>query len=702
MLTTYTLDGQQTVFQFNWPYLDRSHIMVTVNLAARPFKFIDDHTISVKSLFGEPLPAGETLKIFRVTPDLDAFAEFKDAANLSSTDLNRARLQCLYLIQERSGGLGGSVGHAVQLLVNEIETISGALDTLAFSQGLLTAGLETLDDLGSKIDKVENEGTALQEAIDKAIEDMDTATSTLNQRMTDVEAHQSNLAAQVTTTTTTLVNNDQLLASQITSLSARVDGIDLNGDGDTTDPGEDLENLAASLIISAIAEAKDGVATAKRIDTLQAEAGGALALLQVEQLARASADQALASQITALQAEIGDNLAQVLEEMSATVDAVDGKVTGLQAQYTLKTSVTRADGKAVMAGIGLASTANSDYTGSEIVLMADKLVFADPNTPDGALKPMFIAGSVDGSPTFIVPSSVIGDRTYPGRILVDGTIEGRSIKANELTGDKLKAGSISTREIDVNLGVNILSNAEFVDVSSGWPTGWSFGGTALAGAQMLYDPYHDYTLAGGHTIDMREVSTDGNMNILVHNAYTLSPSVPVSAGSRYEFSAYTGVHSAKCYVQVQFLASDLATVLGTSVIDADTTNDREAVGGRILTDYKRIGGFAIAPAATAAARLLVVRGSGYPTAPSNSHCFITKPMIAEAKPFQTRLSPYTVSGLGTKITPGGITTPSLSALSANIGFLMSGVPGGQRTELDGNGVRAYYSNGQIAVRVGTW
>lgn len=89
MLTTYTTDGSQTRYTFNWPYLDRSHIMVTRDGAPALFKFLGDYEVEVKTLFGAALPAGEVLKIFRVTPDLIGFAEFHDSANLTQQDLNR-------------------------------------------------------------------------------------------------------------------------------------------------------------------------------------------------------------------------------------------------------------------------------------------------------------------------------------------------------------------------------------------------------------------------------------------------------------------------------------------------------------------------------------------------------------------------------------------------------------------------------------
>ena len=686
MLTTYTTDGVQTRFTFNWPYLERSHIMVTRDMAPAMFKFINDYEVEVKTLFGEPLPEGEVLKIFRVTPDLVSFAEFKDATNLSALDLNRARLQVLFLIQERSGGIAGSVSQVVQLLVNEIETLSGALDSLQYSQGLLTAGLQTIDDLGTRITVVENEGDALSQAINDAIENFDGTLGVVSTRMDAVEAQQNNLQASVNSQIATLVTSDLIQASRVDTLEAKVDAID-NDEG--------TEALAASLIQAAVAQVKNGVALAQRIETLEVQVGDDIqALIQQEQTARASADEALAQQITTLQATIDDNIAQVIEDMSATVEAVDGKVTNLNAQYVLKAQVQRPDGKPVMAGIALAATANNDMSGSEIVMMSDRLVFADPSSVNGPLKPLFISGNVDGSPTFIIPSNVMGDRTYPGRLLVDGSIEGRSVAANTITGDKLTAGSITTREIDVNLGVNLMVNSTFVQGLDAWSTGDNIGGGVFGinGAGTAWAPVGGFAATVFH----------GNINwngtpVSDRFAEFVSAQVPVVPGDRYEFSVYTGMHRCNGRVILQFLDASGNSV---SALAATEDNAFEAPGGQVMSSWKRLSGFGAAPSNAASVRLLMRKG---PTLPgyADSWGMFTLPFVATAKPNQTRPSPWTPSGLGTKITPAGISTPSLSALTAIIGLLRT-ANSGARLEIESNQIRSYDSNNVMRVRIGVW
>lgn len=689
MLTTYTTDGSQTRFTFNWPYLDRSHIMVTRDTAPALFKFIGDYEVEVKTLFGEPLPQGEKLKIFRVTPDLVSFAEFKDASNLSAQDLNRARLQVLFLIQERSGGIAGSVSQAVQLVVNEIETISGALDSLQYSQGLLQSGLQTIGELGTRMTTAENEGAALRDAITEAVNNFDAATGSLSSRMDTVEVKQSNLTAAVNSSIATLVTATSAQASRVDSLEAKVDAIETTGQ-DGQDGDEEIEALSAALIQSAIASVKNGVAQVKRIETLEVKVGEDIqALIQQEQEARASADAAFSEQITSLQAAIDGNLAQLVEDMKVTVD----KVGNLNAQWSMKAQVTRDDGKPIMAGIALAATANNDMSGSEIVMMADRLVFADPSSVNGVLKPMFVAGNVDGSPTFVIPANQLGDKIYPGRLLVDGAVEARTIAANAVTADKIKAGAVTVEKLDVNLGVNLLPESTFKNGTQGWA-----GAGNIPNVTYVVNQHGSGYSAGG--LNYLSIRSDGyalGLPLESYNSTLYSAKVPVTPGERYEFSAYTGAHRCRVLVQLYFFDVNGVAVSGTS---APEENNSEAAGGQSLGQYKRLGGFAVAPATAVSAYMQIVKGPT--TSGSDSYCMLIAPMLAVARASQTRLSPWGPSGLGTAITPAGISTPSISALSANLGTFVSGNPNGLRTVITGSQTLVYDENNRLRVRMGVW
>ncbi|KAF1049323.1 phage tail fiber domain-containing protein [Xylophilus sp.] len=657
----YTADGATKRYTFGFPYLSRSHIVVTRNAGAPAlFKFIDDHTVEVHTLFGEPIPAGEPLKIFRATPDLDAFADFKDAALMTATDLNRARLQVLYLVQERSGGLTGSVSTVITNLTSEIETISGALDSLAYSQAILTAGLRTLDELGARAVALESGQKAIQELVDKTIADVQAANGAVVTRLDTVEAQQANLSASVNQSIATLVSADLAFSSRLDSVKAELDAL---GDPDTDD--REVERIAASILGSAVAEATSTYTQARQLETLEARFKDVDALIEQESKVRSDADGALAKDILTLQTQIGENLGQIIQDLETSIDRVGDRVVKVESQYSLKTMAQRADGKQVFAGIGLNATASDDYTGSEIVLAAQRLVFVDSAAPNGTLQPMFVAGSVDGSPTFVVPSNRVGDKTFPGRVLVDGAVEARSIAADAVTTDKLKAGAVTIGKLDVSLGTNLLKSSTFLDGLSGWTYSDNLGGitTSVNGAGATWKP---------EAMDAASMF-QGNQNyngqdIASRFSELTSANFPVIGGERYEFSCYTGLHRAVGRILLVFVdAAGNAVGVFNSVED----NAAAATGGALLSNWKRLYGFGVAPTAAASARLLIRKG---PTqaGQSDSWLFATMPFVAVAGPNQTRPSPWTTSGLGTTITPAGITTPSLSALSANIGTATAG------------------------------
>lgn len=703
---SYTTDGITKRYTFGFPYLNRAHIMVTRNGGAPAlFRFVDDHTLEVHTLFGEPIPEGEPLKIFRQTPDLDAFADYKDGALLTADELNRARLQVLYLIQERSGGIAGSVSTVVSALTNEIETISGALSGLQYAQGQLLAGLQTLDVLGTRMEAIEDGQAALQTLIDETIASFEGTTGLVVTRLDKVEAEQNNLRSAVSSQIATLAGNDMAFASRVDTVEAKVDALDLTGqDGD-----RDEDIIAAAVITSTIAEAKSHVAQAKTLTTLKSQFGDVEAMIQTEATTRASKDAALAQQITQLQAEIGDNLAQVIEDMSADITSVNGRVSRVESNYALKVMAQRADGRPVMAGIALNATASDDYTGSEIVMAAQRLVFVDSNNPNGELKPMFMAGNVDGSPTFVIPSNVMGDRMYPGRLLVDGSLEARSIAANSITADKLVAGSITTDKLAVGLGANLLTASEFTERqgTSQIPAGWylSTGGNIDASWITGQYDWPGYTVLGGHTFAIRQLNgTIGSTTIDLGFSFIYSDLIPVIGGNLYEFSVYVGAH--RCAGDISLWVYDAASAgLGGATLVTPVADSQigvgAATGGVALSSFRRIGGIMRLPAGAAAVRVVIRKGQ-HTSNNSDSWLFITKPFFAETSSTATRLSPYTPGGLRTLITPSGISTPSLSALSANLGFLMSGTAGGLRTEMDGAQIRVYDSNNVMRVRMGIW
>ena len=226
----------------------------------------------------------------------------------------------------------------------------------------------------------------------------------------------------------------------------------------------------------------------------------------------------------------------------------------------------------------------------------------------------------------------------------------------------LPAGSVTAQALNVGTGTNILNNAGFAHGTSGWMLdyqgdagvtmgvnnpGWHpVGGDAL----YIYQPNDHFN---GHTDKYQGI---------------YSTQVPAQAGKRYEYSILTGAHRCKVHMFITFHdVSGAYLQYGWCTSE----NDEATGGGQALQGYKLLSGFVTAPPGTVAVRMWVRKT---PTKPgyADSWMFVTRAFIGECGASQTIPSPWSLGGSGTKITGAGITTPSLSALSATLGDVSAG------------------------------
>lgn len=92
----YVANGVNTDFTFPFPYIDESHVRVTVNNVVPSFIFLNESTIRIS-----PAPtAGAAIKIQRNTPIGTAPVDFQDGSVLRESDLDTAVLYNLYIVQE--------------------------------------------------------------------------------------------------------------------------------------------------------------------------------------------------------------------------------------------------------------------------------------------------------------------------------------------------------------------------------------------------------------------------------------------------------------------------------------------------------------------------------------------------------------------------------------------------------------------------
>lgn len=338
----------------------------------------------------------------------------------------------------------------------------------------------------------------------------------------------------------------------------------------------------------------------------------------------------------------------------------DQTLAKLNASYTLLVTAGRR-----IAGL----RAYADESASLLTFFADKVAFAigDLDTP----KYLLTLGMVNGTPSIGVSGNFYLDGEFKGRMIGAEQITGIHIIADTLETKHHKAGSITADLINVGVGTNLVPNATLTERpgAQGVPTGWTIYENVL-GATFGTNFSALYTLQSGVSgyIEQPGASYAG-FPFYDRNAQMMSPEFPVSPSTRYEFHARLIAHRCMATVLIMFL--DYAgAVIKT---EAPAPANRPTGSGQSLGDYAKVGGFSISPANAARARVIVIKGAtAVGASPGTSYLFWTQPFAAEATAYQTVLSPYSPSGLGTKITPQGISTPSLSALSADLGAVNAG------------------------------
>ena len=94
---------------------------------------------------------------------------------------------------------------------------------------------------------------------------------------------------------------------------------------------------------------------------------------------------------------------------TSVVNGINGRLGVAEAQYVLKATATRSDGKVVMGVIGLASVAGTSGGQSQIILAADSIVMVPSSDPNAAPAQFLTLQSVNGVTTLAVPAARIGD-----------------------------------------------------------------------------------------------------------------------------------------------------------------------------------------------------------------------------------------------------------------------------------------------------
>lgn len=305
-----------------------------------------------------------------------------------------------------------------------------------------------------------------------------------------------------------------------------------------------------------------------------------------------------------------------------------------------------------------------------------------------------------------------GTKFYDGAawLTLDAYVNGNMLVQGTVGAGAVKAGAIGTQHLAVSNGKNVLNNSSG-NTSKGWAnvnnnTGRPFVGPAVdsywcpTGAQAVFN-YLSGVPAAGTVFEL------GNNN---SGRWT-----PVKGGQRYEVSAYISAHRCSAVIYI-FWHNAAGTYLSEGAYSTTITTSQANTTS--IKDFSRAVGFVTAPATAAQARV-VIRGTC--TGASDPYIFCSMMYMGEANPNQTEYTPWSEGGV-TTITGTGIETTNLSAISSDLGAVTAGsmningrfivnssggvsitsAGSGQRTEIDGNGLRVYDTGGTLRVRVGIW
>jgi len=330
-----------------------------------------------------------------------------------------------------------------------------------------------------------------------------------------------------------------------------------------------------------------------------------------------------------------------------------------------------------------------------------------PNTQITGLGALAVLNSVNlntqttGALNGLTQVTNLGGLAYANAVAANqigaGVINAGHISAGAITTPALAAGSITADKLQVGMSGNMLPNSALIT-----GTNWEFSdgiGNSTYGQTLI-----PWAIPVGLRALQIYQSAAGNTSGV---SLILSHFVTVEPLKRYGFSVYVGAYLCEVQAYIEIYDATVSNWLVGSALDLNDGNTFS--GGSTLAQFKLLKGFVTAPANGALLRLVILKRHTKPGGFTDSMVTITRPMVALAGPNQTEAPVYAMSGVGTLITPAGISTPNLSSFSAVIGLLRTSVSG-QRLELghpsnDSGGpqsMRVYDFNNVLRVRNGIW
>jgi len=259
-------------------------------------------------------------------------------------------------------------------------------------------------------------------------------------------------------------------------------------------------------------------------------------------------------------------------------------------------------------------------------------------------------------------------------------INGLVLQPGAVTGDMMGAGQVGTGHMSSGPGVNLLYNSDFsagVPSASVNPRGgisWAAGGgAAVTGAGLYADP--SWTLAGDldpknanhdNTFYVYESGHAGGAGYVDCRFTTL---LPVDPSKRYAWSIHTGANRCNLVCWIEWIKSDGTSYSSIRSLSPTTAaggniNNQEAVGGALLSGWKRIFSTDAPPSDAAYARVLV-RKADTVAGQADSYMFVCRAQFEEIGIGATFPGPWVPSAYSTTNPAGASVTKLSVALQGN-------------------------------------
>jgi len=268
---SYTGDGTTVLFSFTFPYLDQSHVKVSLNeTATTAYTFANATTLQMNTA----PEAGVIVRIFRQTTSTSLEAQFFPGSAIRAQDLNKNFTQNLFVTQESSRDITealNTAGAADATANAAISTANTALSTANTASSDASAAVATANTaLSSASAAVNTANSASSDASDavniatSAESTADTASATATTALSTADLALSEAAAAASDATSAILTADTALAAAV-------------GAVDTADTASNTATTAFNTANAAATDASAAVLTANNASTTANAAAAAVA-----------------------------------------------------------------------------------------------------------------------------------------------------------------------------------------------------------------------------------------------------------------------------------------------------------------------------------------------------------------------------------------------------------------------------------------